>query len=1073
MSAMPASVELGSPILVSGSVSSTQMMSALSMTYLWGDSQSNTDPFTYSPPVSTMPVANQHTYAATGSYTITVTANATYENGSTDTATLNFPVSILPPASPPPTSPPPAPPIPDVRVQAIQHTSEAFNSSVGQFNLVRTGDLTNPLKVNYQVGGTATSGVDYDSISNAGLGIGAVEFAANAATATITVTVVDDSLRESSQTVVVTLTPASTYHVLTPAGMDTLLILDDENPFGSIFVQGDTDVPLVTEGGSGKTLDVALDYEPTANVIVSISSNIAVSLSSTSLTFTPANWNVPQTITVSGTNNTSATGYQPVELAFIATSSDLEYTDVSTVQVIGVLDDDGPSALDDRFVVVEDEFVSFGVLSNDLNPMSGSLSVFSFIQPENGSLTFANGTFTYTPDANWNGTDSFVYYATNGVQTSNAATVRIEVSPVNDAPVLTPPPPRTDREDSPISFSLTASDADMDALVYSATGLPPGVAIDPGTGVISGWLAADSAGSYSIGVTVTDGTASDSDTFTWTITNNNHAPFVTGLGVNTLVPVGHTFTNLPFFTASDPDGDPLSITVAGLPSGLTYDSVTGTLSGTVSNPGTSNVTVTANDGLGGTHSATFPLLTAYDASQGDAPFAYFTVPGDLATFIDPVTTLTFDIGFSNPLNPTGLYQVNVVVNARGTVDQPVVYVRQGDVITLTYTPTQVSGVYNDVLVSLIPHLLTGMPVSATAVQNVSNVKVTLPTINASTTPAGMTHRVSQGKGTKGEFVGTAKVEPQLPNGVVTIAAGRIDPDPRFGDIAVVTGQADGDGTMKLTVSGTAQTSPSKDANDDHDYKAANAGGLYVYPRISLPGRVMNGNPSNKFSVATIPIKVAVNKATDYIGQQVTGTTVRLIGVHAELGYEYDGIADVSYNYVGEWLGAYDQDKKVVNSKYIDINNSNGKLSSSEYFGDGNGASATAEAFGGTLSEFQDLVRRGATNNGSYTTLFQLLTFKNIAVENVSKLSPDKSALSVSEDTFDDRHVIPESFYRLVYKNHFTTVRSHVVLERKDYYMMILRSSLKMPQVWQDKGYKPGGVSNNGILSDVGYFTWTS
>ena len=49
----------------------------------------------------------------------------------------------------------------------------------------------------------------------------------------------------------------------------------------------------------------------------------------------------------------------------------------------------------------------------------------------------ADGSFTYTPNANFNGTDSFTYTVTDGTADSNVATVTITVDPVNDAPVAT------------------------------------------------------------------------------------------------------------------------------------------------------------------------------------------------------------------------------------------------------------------------------------------------------------------------------------------------------------------------------------------------------------------------------------------------------------------------------------------------------------------------------------------------------------------------------------------------------------------------------------------------------------
>ena len=51
----------------------------------------------------------------------------------------------------------------------------------------------------------------------------------------------------------------------------------------------------------------------------------------------------------------------------------------------------------------------------------------------------ADGSFTYTPDADFNGTDSFTYQAHDGTSNSNVETVMITVAPVNDAPVAAIP----------------------------------------------------------------------------------------------------------------------------------------------------------------------------------------------------------------------------------------------------------------------------------------------------------------------------------------------------------------------------------------------------------------------------------------------------------------------------------------------------------------------------------------------------------------------------------------------------------------------------------------------------------
>ena len=80
--------------------------------------------------------------------------------------------------------------------------------------------------------------------------------------------------------------------------------------------------------------------------------------------------------------------------------------------------------------------VAMGVLANDFDPEGGTLSAAIVTSTEHGSLTLnADGSFTYTPEANWHGTDTFVYEVTSSTGGSIEATASIVVEPLNDAPV--------------------------------------------------------------------------------------------------------------------------------------------------------------------------------------------------------------------------------------------------------------------------------------------------------------------------------------------------------------------------------------------------------------------------------------------------------------------------------------------------------------------------------------------------------------------------------------------------------------------------------------------------------------
>lgn len=105
-----------------------------------------------------------------------------------------------------------------------------------------------------------------------------------------------------------------------------------------------------------------------------------------------------------------------------------------TINVNGV-----PVARNDAFTTVEDTVLTVtaanGVLSNDTDPESAALTAQVVSQPAHGSLTLnANGSFSYSPNNDYSGPDSFSYTAFDGARTSPPATVTLTITGVNDAP---------------------------------------------------------------------------------------------------------------------------------------------------------------------------------------------------------------------------------------------------------------------------------------------------------------------------------------------------------------------------------------------------------------------------------------------------------------------------------------------------------------------------------------------------------------------------------------------------------------------------------------------------------------
>ena len=138
-------------------------------------------------------------------------------------------------------------------------------------------------------------------------------------------------------------------------------------------------------------------------------------------------------------------------------------TDTATVIVDVTPVADTPTAVDDVYSTPEDTPLTVpapGVLGNDTDVENDPLTVGVYTQPAHGSVTVnPDGSFTYTPDLNWTGTDTYTYEACDPL--CDTATVTIDVTPVNDPPVANDDLAVTD-EDTPVTVPVLADDNDVD-----------------------------------------------------------------------------------------------------------------------------------------------------------------------------------------------------------------------------------------------------------------------------------------------------------------------------------------------------------------------------------------------------------------------------------------------------------------------------------------------------------------------------------------------------------------------------------------------------------------------------------
>ncbi len=185
-------------------------------------------------------------------------------------------------------------------------------------------------------------------------------------------------------------------------------------------------------------------------------------------------------------------------------------TDTATVNVTVAAANDGPDGVNDTVLATEDTAITTGnVLTNDTDIDSDTLSVESFTQASNGTVVDnGDGTFTYTPDTNFNGNDSFTYTVADGSGGTSTAIVNVTVGAVNDGPVAVADSVTVNEDTSVTTGNVLANDTDAEGdtlSIQSFTQANNGTVINNGDGTFTYTPNADFNGDDSFTYTVTDG----------------------------------------------------------------------------------------------------------------------------------------------------------------------------------------------------------------------------------------------------------------------------------------------------------------------------------------------------------------------------------------------------------------------------------------------------------------------------------------------------------------------------------------------------------------------------------------
>ncbi len=146
--------------------------------------------------------------------------------------------------------------------------------------------------------------------------------------------------------------------------------------------------------------------------------------------------------------------------------SDGVLSDTASVTVTIRAVNDRPVAFDDTASTKEDEAVSISVLSNDVDIEDDSLSLTAVSPAQNGRISISGQQVVYSPSLNFEGTDSFTYFVSDG-SLSDTASVTVTVNAVNDAPLAVAGADQSVRVSQSVTLDGSRSrDVEGDALRY-------------------------------------------------------------------------------------------------------------------------------------------------------------------------------------------------------------------------------------------------------------------------------------------------------------------------------------------------------------------------------------------------------------------------------------------------------------------------------------------------------------------------------------------------------------------------------------------------------------------------------
>ncbi|WP_420387526.1 Ig-like domain-containing protein [Roseivirga sp.] len=281
-------------------------------------------------------------------------------------------------------------------------TTTAETGTTDDFTVVLDAEPSSDVVINVTSGDTGEATVSVSSLTFTSANWNTPQ--------TVTVTGVDDDIIDGTQTFNITMSidAAGTDDDFDAVGDQTVSVDNSDDDVAGFTVTESDGSTSVSESGTTDDFTVVLDAEPASNVVINVTSGDTgeATVSVASLTFTTANWDTPQTVTVTGTDDTDLDGDQSttITLAIDDASSDDDFDGLGDQTVsVTTVDDDTPGITigESGGTTVTSETATTDDFTVVLDAAPVSDVVLTVTSGDTGEGTVSPSTLTFTT-ANWN-----------------------------------------------------------------------------------------------------------------------------------------------------------------------------------------------------------------------------------------------------------------------------------------------------------------------------------------------------------------------------------------------------------------------------------------------------------------------------------------------------------------------------------------------------------------------------------------------------------------------------------------------------------------------------------------------